>query len=224
MTKEMMESKMESNIESGDLAREKQKKRNIFLQKRKDVSSQNRKKWDNQIRSNLIQSSEFNEANYLFCYVGFDTEVATEEIIQYSLELHKKVYVPRVIDEENMEFFQIFSLKDLKPGKFHIQEPLENENLLFTLKKLQDEIMKPEKNVLMLLPGLVFDKKGVRIGYGRGYYDRYLHRLFGLKKSESIPFFLMGIGYQFQLVEALIPDKNDFLLHAVCTNERIIYV
>ena len=110
----------------------------------------------------LEKYPEFVEARTVFCYISAHGEVDTYKVIQELLK-DKKVLVPYCINEEgDMIACPINSLKDLKEGKFKIPEP-----------ESPEEFPK-EKIDFVIVPGVAFDKNGYRLGYGKGYYDRFL--------------------------------------------------
>lgn len=110
----------------------------------------------------LEKHPAFTEAETVFCYVSAHGEVDTYELIQ-ELLTYKKVLVPYCINEDgDMIACPINSLEDLKEGKFKIPEP-----------ESPEEFPK-EKIDFVIVPGVAFDKNGYRLGYGKGYYDRFL--------------------------------------------------
>lgn len=110
----------------------------------------------------LEKYPEFSNAKTVFCYISAHGEVDTYGIIQELLK-DKKVLIPYCINEEgDMIACPINSLDDLKEGKFKIPEP-----------RFPEEFPK-EKIDFVIVPGVAFDKNGYRLGYGKGYYDRFL--------------------------------------------------
>lgn len=105
---------------------------------------------------------EFIGAEVVFCYVSAHGEVGTKELIKELLR-EKKVVVPYCTDKEgNMICVRINSLSDLKEGSFGIQEP-------------ENPIEFPKENIdFAIVPAIAFDKEGYRLGYGKGYYDKFL--------------------------------------------------
>lgn len=139
----------------------------------------------------IINHKHFIENKYIYLYYPIKNEINTIELINYCLKNGKKVFLPKIIDNENMEFFKINSLKELKEGKFNLKQPLENKNKRY--------------KGLMIIP-FIACYKNYRIGYGKGYYDRYLKN----KKHITI-----GIGYKFQKIRKNIFDKNDIKLDEI---------
>ncbi len=120
---------------------------------------------DKKIRKNLFITREYKRSQLILTYVSKEIEVDTIKIIRKSLENGKCVAVPKCItDKHLMEFYYIQSLDDLAPGAFGVLEPI--------LEKCK--LVKDFSNSLCIVPGFSFDFKGFRLGYGKGYYDRFL--------------------------------------------------
>ena len=122
-------------------------------------------KSDDLIGRHVIALPEYQQAQTIFCYVSRESEVSTISILQDALKKGKTVAIPKCIDKGVMEGFQITSLSDLKPGKYGILEP----------SKTSPQI--EAKTVdLCIVPCLSCSTDGKRLGYGGGYYDRYLKK------------------------------------------------
>lgn len=136
----------------------------------------------------LYEAKEFKEAHNIFTYVNYNQEVNTMLLIKECWKLGKNVFVPKVIGNE-MFFYRIHSLDDLESGAYGIPEPIES-------------CKASSKNTgLMIMPGLAFDKEHHRIGYGGGFYDKYL---------EKFPeFYKIALCYDFQVFDKIITDKFD---------------
>lgn len=149
----------------------------------------------------FYQSEEFRDAECIYTYVNYNQEIETKLLIEYCLQLGKRIFVPRV-DGEWMDFYEIHSLTDLEPGAYNIPEP-------------KSYCVKSEHPCgLMVMPGLAFDYKGHRIGYGGGFYDRYIARFPEFKK--------VALGFDFQLFEELNTEDFDIPVQVVITeSERI---
>lgn len=120
------------------------------------------------------------------------------------LRREKTVVLPRVMDKENMEAIEYRGRDYVKSGPFGILEPV-------------GEPFDPGKIDVVLVPGLVFDYKGYRLGYGRGYYDRFLPRL----RKDA---FLCGVCYDFQVVETVYPHEADFPVHWIVTDKSEVAI
>ena len=108
---------------------------------------------------------EFEQAGTLFCFVGTSGEIDTAPILEEALRLGKRVGVPRCISRGVMEVGEIRSLQDLEPGKYGILEP-----------GVHAPVIQPEEISLAIVPCMSCSHDGRRLGYGGGYYDRYLDR------------------------------------------------
>ncbi len=160
----------------------------------------------------LYHTKEYLACNSLFTYVSFQAEVSTMELIANSLANGKKVYVPRV-EKKEMEFYQIESLDGLIRSKFGILEPVPDPETRYQ-SSITGTGEKEKK--LMILPGLAFDKKGNRIGYGGGYYDKYLSTY---RKDE---FYKVALAYDFQIIEDIPTKEYDQKVDEVITPSKII--
>jgi 5-formyltetrahydrofolate cyclo-ligase len=140
---------------------------------------------------------EFQKAKGIGAFASIPHEINTYPILEGTLSMGKKLYLPKVSkDKSSFEFFPVTDLKNLTPGPFGIQEP--------TAAKAADW----GDLDMVLVPGLAFDRKGNRLGFGKGFYDRVLPRL---KKNCLI----VGLGYAFQLVEKVPTRTHDFPVKAV---------
>lgn len=121
------------------------------------------------IRKSLFSLDEYKKARLLFVYVSLKNEVDTYKIIEDALKCGKRVAVPRCIEgRPQIEFYFIHGKGDLALGSYGILEPPPRTERLCT-----------SKTGLCLLPGLAFDRGGMRLGYGKGYYDRFLQKFEG---------------------------------------------
>ena len=119
------------------------------------------------------------------------------------------VYFPRVVGTGLMEFVAIRSLADLSPGAYGIAEP-------------QGEPADIREIDVFLVPGLGFDRHGVRIGFGGGFYDRALARR--REAAAKVPLFV-GIGYSCQVLDTDLPaDEWDVRLDSVVTEAGVIQI
>lgn len=144
--------------------------------------------------SKLKELPEFMESDWIYAYIACRNELETKDIIMWCLENGKRVAVPKV-HGDIMHFYEIHSLNDCVPGAFGILEPVGEE---------KDRIIMPG---FMLVPGLAFDKNGNRLGYGGGFYDKYLASHEGITTA--------ALGYDFQIVEKVPAEKHDKRLNYV---------
>lgn len=163
------------------------------------------------ILQNLLTIQSVQKAGYILCYADHAGEVCTGELIEKMLFTGKKVYVPKVCGED-MDFYRIDSLDDLCAGYKGILEPEGEPEKRFTEEMLKTH----EADTVMLLPGVAFDKKGGRIGYGKGYYDRYLLRI---PCKERI-----ALSYQIQIIEDAKSSETDIPLTGIVTENEILQI
>jgi 5-formyltetrahydrofolate cyclo-ligase len=156
-----------------------------------------------QITEQLWQSSLYKECTHICVYEAFRNEVSCAYITKQALLDGKNVYLP-VTDEASMtmEFYQITGDTVYREGNYGILEPELNENSMTLQQK-----------ALILMPGLAFDRNKNRLGYGGGYYDKYLSL-----HNEHIT---SALCYNFQIVDELPCEKHDILPDYIVTEQEI---
>lgn len=168
------------------------------MEKRARLDEGDRRLKSAQIAEKLFCLPVWKEAQNLLVYVSCAAEVFTHKIIETALAQGKHVFCPKVIGR-TMEFYRIRSFAELKPGFRGILEPERN-----------DEIFSKTKPALVLVPGTAFDKEGHRIGYGGGYYDRYLGSF-----SADGGIYCIGLCFSCQLADRIEPMEHDFSMDLV---------
>jgi len=168
---------------------------------RQNMNPQIKKTKEDMIFKRLISLPIFKKSKTILCFVSTDIEVDTKQFIEYALSLGKTIAVPKCIPKNSrMNFYTINSLKDLNPGTFSVLEPDADYNKL--LLDFSDSFC--------IVPGLAFDMHGYRLGYGKGYYDRFLSKYpkntLGICYSDCIEIKLPHNKYD-QVVDMLITDK-----------------
>ena len=154
--------------------------------------------YSQQICEKLLRCDDIKKAKTIFTYVSMGSEVDTRAFIEALLSMGKKVCVPVVCGRE-LSLSYMESFEDLATSKFGIPEP-------------SPEAFTPcgEGEVdVAVVPGLAFDKKGFRIGYGGGYYDKILPRISAVR---------IGICYDFCLVDDVFPKPHDVRVDYVISN------
>ena len=143
-----------------------EKYRNI----RTAMTEEEKSSYDTAIATQVRRLWQYEKNDTLLVYVSTPIEVDTFRIIVQALEDGKKVAVPRCVDgTRNMEFYYIRSLDDLEPGSFGVLEPVPAKTTLMT----------NFTRGLCIVPAFSYDWSGFRLGYGKGYYDRFLSRFEG---------------------------------------------
>lgn len=183
-----------------EIRQEKNLLRKQIKEKRKSVLPEDKEIWDRMIFKNLIEMTQYQNAENILCYVSLENEADTFEIIKKAISDKKNVFVPKVIDKEKMQFYKINSIDELKTGYRNIPEPTGNE------KFEADE-------AFCIIPGLCFDKRGKRLGYGGGYYDRYFE-----SKSHT----KTALTYLCFLEEKIITDNYDVDMDFIVTQNGVI--
>lgn len=190
--------------------------RTRVLKRRRALTDDVRDRYNQKILSLTVMHPLFQSAREIYCYASLPDEVSTAGLMDEAWKAGKRVAVPRVTDEGKMDFFYIESLAELSPGYYGISEPALNVGRLALPEPVSKTGIYPDSDVeesrtLILLPGAAFDKKGNRIGYGKGFYDRYLHRF---PKCRRI-----GIAYSLQCVDEILAEPFDISVEAVITEK-----
>ena len=173
---------------------------------RRSMCPEGKQTLDRKIKNKLLNLWAVREAQTVLCYVSTDIEVDTREFINALLQMGKRVAVPRCEGEKSeMNFYYIESLSELSPGSFGVDEPDPQKSIM---------VGKTEGSVC-IVPAFMFDKRGYRLGYGKGYYDRYLSRYNGSA---------IGICYSANLQEELFHGKYDRAVDLVVTDKEILTI
>lgn len=140
-------------------------------------------------------------------YVSAGTEVNTIKILNHLLALKKNVAAPKVNPQNrSLKFLRLkHGLKDCRLGHYNILEPY---------SKCAE--ISPDKLELVLVPGIAFDFRGYRLGYGKGFYDRFLRKI-----SSGLS---VGLAYEKSFVKVLPHDFKDLPVQCVITEKRICWV
>ncbi len=146
---------------------------------------------DNKITAKLIESGVLNNADTVLIYKSTDIEVSTDGIIEYCLKSDKKIAIPRCFEGHRMKFYYYDGNEELERSKYGILEPYEN---------IEHEVVYSD-NTVCIVPALAIDKTGYRLGYGGGFYDRFL-----AEHSNILP---VIICYSENIIDSLVHDQFD---------------
>lgn len=182
---------------------EKERIRRRILKLRDSLSPEERREKSERIKEKLFVISEFETAKTVLLYATKKSEVETKEIIENALSLGKEVRLP-LIKGKDLLFSQILQFKELSPSTFGVLEP-----------KKRYRRLPLEKIDLVIVPGIAFDTKGNRIGFGKGFYDRFLKKV-----PERI--LKIGLAFELQVVEAIPKALSDISVDKIITEKRII--
>ncbi len=153
----------------------------------------------------ILQMECYRQADALLAYVDYQSEVITKPILEAALLERKPVFVPKVEGEE-MAFYQITDLSELVEGYKGIREPAGGR-----------AFDRQAKEAFILMPGAVFDKHRHRIGYGKGFYDRYIAHL----AQMEVDFHLVALGFSCQMHEEIPYEEHDIRPDMIMTEEGI---
>ena len=193
---QIWEKDMQKNMET------KKEIRSCILKQRRAQSKETCEKSSMVIAEKLLALPEYRKAKNIYAYMDFSGEVKTEMILKESLRLGKNLWLPRV-NGDIMDFFRVRSKDDFEIGAYGILEP-----------KGESKAGKEEaRDGFMVVPGVAFDADRNRIGFGGGYYDKYL---------ELYPeLFTAAVALGFQIVEGVPTEANDIRPQKLIIEERI---
>ena len=184
---------------------EKQRLREERLAAREVLSEQERSVLDDRITQKLLATSEYVEATTVLTYVSVSSEVSTRMFIECALRDGKTVAVPRCLPGHCLEFVAITSLDQLIAAPFGLLEPPKE------LPALTEEQMDAS---ICIVPALLVDAKGYRLGYGAGFYDRFLSTYPGKK---------ICLAYQQNLSQTMLPHTaSDVAVDVVITESDVL--
>ena len=186
-------------------ALEKQRLREEHLAAREALSEQERSVLDNRITQKLLATSEYAEATTVLTYVSVSSEVSTRKLIECALRDGKTIAVPRCLPGHCLEFVAIASLEQLVAAPFNLLEPA---------KELPAVTEDQKNNSICIVPALLVDTKGYRLGYGAGFYDRFLSTYPGKK---------ICLAYQQSLSRTTLPHTAfDVAVDVVITESEVL--
>ena len=184
-----------SETHNNDIKEKKRQLRKEVLKRRNTLTETDRKASSLKLADRIIGHQWFYRSDRLLIFASYGSEIETSEIISEALRTGKRVYLPRVEGEE-MQFYKIASLEELTEGYRGIPEPDESSEKYGYYEEEAD-------HTLMIMPGVAFDPYRNRIGYGKGFYDRFL------ADKEALKIRTIAVGFQCQLVEEIPQDLND---------------
>lgn len=186
-------------------ALEKQRLREERLAAREALSEQERSVLDDRITQKLLATSEYAEVTTVLTYVSVSSEVSTRMFIECALRDGKTVAVPRCLPGHRLEFIAITSLDQLIAAPFGLLEPPTE------LPALTEEQMDAS---ICIVPALLVDTKGYRLGYGAGFYDRFL---------STYPSKKICLAYQQNLSRTMLPHTAfDVAVDVVITESEVL--
>lgn len=181
-------------------------KRQTLLAKRHQLDPLFIEEASQKIVTHFLGLEEFRLSDKIALYADFKGEVQTASIFRKAHALRKEVFYPAVHPEtRQIQFYRVQKLMELSPGFAGILEPKNRKYPLSNLNYLD----------LILVPGVVFDRQGNRIGYGQGFYDRFLSRYRGKR---------VALAYDFQVCDSLSMERSDQRVDVIVTEERVLRI
>lgn len=182
--------------------------RNLFRTRRHNLTRDKRSDASARIRARLLDLPETRLAGSVLLYVPTKNEVDTWPLLEHFWTVGVQVLLPRCRDNQPgfMDIHAVNSAAELGPGQFGLTEPILG---------LAPLVTEPEPD-LLLVPALAFDRRGFRLGFGGGYYDRFLTRL-------THPHLRVGLAYDFQIAERLPAEPWDMPVQRIITQDTIIF-
>ncbi|MBI2368772.1 MAG: 5-formyltetrahydrofolate cyclo-ligase [Deltaproteobacteria bacterium] len=180
--------------------------RQTMLDRRLRLTSAEVEGWSRQAQERLLGLPAFAEARAIALYWSARNEVRTDRLFEAACAARKVAVFPRLTpDRRAICFYPLRSPEELVPGPFGLLEPPGNGRAP----------VEPGALGLIVVPGLAFDRQGHRLGYGRGYYDRWLGEITGRPT-------LVGLAYAFQIVDQIPASPADHRMEVVVTDRGIL--
>lgn len=190
-----------SDTQKNAIKEKKRQLRKEVLKRRDALTETERKASSLKLADRIIGHQWFYRSDCLLIFASYGSEIDTSEIISEALRTGKRVYLPKVEGEE-MQFYKITSLEELTEGYRGIPEPDGSSEKYGYYEEEAD-------HTLMIMPGVAFDPYRNRIGYGKGFYDRFL------ADKEALKIRTIAVGFQCQMVEEIPQDLNDIIPYQV---------
>ncbi|MBQ8952632.1 MAG: 5-formyltetrahydrofolate cyclo-ligase [Clostridia bacterium] len=148
----------------------------------------------------IVTLPEYLKAQRILCYASMPEEVQTRGILWAIHHSGRKLYLPVVRRNGGMDAVRVTEDTEMKPDRMGIDTPVSGE------------VLPPEALDLVLAPGIAFDRAGNRLGYGKGYFDRFLAKC-------RCP--VVGLAYELQLVDAIEPTSHDVPMNKIVTEGAV---
>ena len=175
--------------------------RKHLLEKRDAISDEFRNISSNKIYQNLKQVDSYINSHNIACYFSIGSEIDTYDIMLDILKQGKNILLPKIVDN-NLKFYVIPDLGKLEKGEFGIMVP-------------KDSCKEMEKIDCILIPTIGISRSGDRLGYGKGYYDKFLSSIDAVK---------IALTYSKQIVKSVPTESHDIKIDLIITEDEIIKV
>lgn len=188
---------------------DKQALRNEYLNKRSSLSKSVRTDKSRKIIEGIKRETSFQEAEIVLSYVNYRCEVETTELLEELLRKNeKRVFVPKV-EGMNIHFYEIKDLNELSEGYQRIHEPGTDNTRKFHTGLAQNN------RCIVIVPGAVFDKQMGRMGYGKGFYDRFF--------SDYPDLYRVAPAFACQLAKKVPTEQHDIKMNMIVTEAAVYY-
>lgn len=188
-------------MDEGVVLQMKRDVRDFFTKKRNELSKKEIRTKSNLIEKNLFNFPHFKKATNVMFFVSFKKEPFTHDMIDHALK-NKVVLAPKIFGEALIPC-KLTSSRAVSNQQFNVPEPTEED--FFPVKKID----------LVIVPGLAFTKEGDRIGYGKGYFDRFLEKTSAYK---------IGLCFDEFITKELPIERHDIKMNTVITDKRVIVI
>jgi 5-formyltetrahydrofolate cyclo-ligase len=190
---------------------DKKQLRQTLLAARSALTAEERSAADAAIWRRLTELPELRAAKSILLYLDFRGEIESQPLIEWGLAQGKAVLAPvTVVAERRLIPVRITSMDDLQTGAYGIREPILREDG----EGGEGAVYAPEDIDVVVLPGVGFDRQGGRLGYGGGYYDRFLPRL----RQQT---FKVAVAYEMQVLPEVPMEPHDTVLDALVTEKGV---
>lgn len=192
------------------------------LKRRDSLTAEQRKAYSRRIIDHLTGLPCYQEADAILTYISFRSEVDTFPLLERAFVDGKAVFAPKVCGKE-MDFYRIFSVEDLTAGYQGILEPRNGLSFM----RAKEEGDPGLQQILICMPGAAFDRTCHRIGYGGGFYDRYLSRLFREGKNAETAawpqaaFTTAALAYDCQIFGEIPWEAHDICPERIVTETEL---
>ena len=181
-----------------NMEEKKQIRKQIFAARKAHTDAQI-EDWSRMIADRVTTLPEYKDAKRILAYADYNHEVMTDLIIEAAWRDGKEVAVPKVVGQD-MVFYKLTDFAQLEKGYFGIPEPARGEIVQW-------------EEALMIMPGVAFDRQNHRVGYGGGFYDRFL---------EKHPYITrVAVAFEFQMMSEVPVEPTDISPEIIVTEKEI---
>ena len=169
---------------------------------RKSCTDKQIENWSRTIAERVTALPEFKESSRILAYADYNHEVMTGFIIEAAWKAGKEVAVPKVVGQD-MVFYKLTDFSQLEKGYFGIPEPARGEIVQW-------------EEAAMIMPGVAFDRDNHRVGYGGGFYDRFLEKHPEIRR--------IAVAFDFQILDQVPVEPTDISPEVIVTESSSYYL